>query len=101
MNRLTTSLLALTAIGLSACAPKLSIRHEDPTHALVQVRVDGATTGFVEYGMTMSLRLPRGYHMVETIPRGEDRNPWADDGDGWSFYLDRKAEITLLPDMER
>lgn len=101
MNRQILPLFALVALGISACAPKLSIRHEDPGYAFVQVRVDGETTGFVEYGTTMSLRLARGYHVVETIPRGEDTNPWADDGEGWGFYVDRKAEITLLPDMGR
>ncbi|MFT6398782.1 MAG: hypothetical protein ACJAYU_003544 [Bradymonadia bacterium] len=101
MNRLIIPLFAAAALALSACAPKLSIRHEDPSYAFVQVRVDGETRGFVAYGTTMSMRLGSGYHMVEAIPRGEETNPWADDGEGWAFYIDRKAEITLLPDMSR
>lgn len=99
MKRLLVPLL-LASLAV-ACAPKLSIVHEDPTHAYVMVQVDGETSGFVEYGRTLSVRVPAGFHQVATIPRGEAGNPWCEDGDTWTLYVDRKAEITLLPALGR
>ncbi len=96
MNRLTLFLLLGAIVG---CAPRLSIVHEDPTYEFVMVQVDGETRGFVEYGGALALRVPRGFHRVAAIPRGETANPWCEDEDEWTFYVDRKAEITLLPEL--
>ena len=83
-----------------ACAPKLIIVHEDPTHSYVMVEVDGETSGWVEFGRSLAIRVPQGFHEVVTIPRGGESNPWCEDGDSWTFYVDRKAEITLLPQLD-
>ena len=90
-------ILALLALGATACAPKLIIRHDDPSVEFVQIRVDGDSEGFLDYGDAMKMRVRRGYHRVEAVPRGESFNPWAEDGEGWTFYVDRKAELTLMP----
>ena len=99
MNRNQFLLLSVAAaFALGACAPKLIVRHEDPTHLVAQLSVDGQSTGFLENGRTLTMRVRRGYHTVNAVPRGGDgTNPWSDDGEAWTFYVDRKAEITLLP----
>lgn len=89
-------LIVVTALGVG-CAPKLVVRHEDPTHSLVHVELDGAPAGFVAFGDRFVTRVARGYHRIETKPQGVDTNPWAEDGQGWTFYVDRRAELTLLP----
>lgn len=82
---------------LGACAPKLVIRHNAPEHSFVQVRIDEEERGFVEPGTTWRTRVSSGYHRVETIPRGASDNPWAEDGEGWTLFIERKTELTLLP----
>lgn len=96
----STLLLFFISLALS-CAPKLSIVHEDPAYDYVLVRVDGETTGFVEYGQTLSVRVTTGFHEVSTTPRGSEANPWCEGGNSWILYVDRKAEVTLLPDLMR
>lgn len=96
MNRSLLILLAAAFLAVG-CAPKLIVRHEDPTYAIVQVRLDGEPIGLLEVGDSHAMRVRRGYHRVEAIPRGADANPWAADGEGWTFFVDRKAELTLLP----
>lgn len=93
----TLAAVALASLAGGACAPKLVVRNGDPTIAFAQIRVDGESRGFVQTGKEVTLRLPAGYHHVEAVPRGETTNPWAEDGAGWTVYVDRKAELTLLP----
>lgn len=92
-----TLLVAFVCLSAAACSPKLIIRHEDPTVSFVQVRVDQENAGFLDHGGVWRSRVARGYHRVETIPRGASENPWAEDGEGWTIYVDRRAEVTLLP----
>lgn len=97
MKRRSVPLVTLLLIGATACAPKLVVRHEDPTVASVEVRVDGERRGFVSPGDVLRMRLSRGWHTVLAVPEGSDENVWSSDGDAWSLYLDKRADLTLLP----
>ena len=90
-------LLSVTALCLSACGPTLTIRHQDPTHELINVWVEDDLVGELEFGEDLSIRLDRGEHTVRANPYGQTDNPWAEDGHSWRFVLDDEATITLLP----
>jgi hypothetical protein len=89
-------MVTLLLIGATACAPKLVVRHEDPTVSSVEIRVDGERRGFVSPGDVLRLRLARGWHTVNAVPEGGATNVWSADGAPWSLYLDKRADLTLL-----
>lgn len=90
----------LVAIGFAACGgPTVTINHQDPSHARVDVYVDDVPVGQVNYGEELSVALDPGTYTVQTVPEGADKNPWTDDGEGWHFVLDQEATLTLLPSL--
>ncbi len=98
LKKLHVCIPAIALAGLfAACAPRLVIVHQDPSASFVQIRVDDENRGFVEPGSKWRSRVTPGYHRVEAIPRGESANPWAEDGVGWTVFIERKTELTLLP----
>ena len=90
---------AVLLCALGACAPQLRVSHDDPSAAAVEIKVDGERAGFLSHGERVTVKLRRGWHHVSTIPEGASENPWAPDGEGWMIYVDRRAEVTLLPEM--
>jgi len=78
------------------CSPKITIRHQDPTHQLVRITLDQKDEGTLEYGEKESFSVSRGTHFLEAVPEGATQSPWTNDGKGWTIWVDRGAELTLL-----
>lgn len=95
--RLLCTLFVVATTLASACAPKLTVRHEDPAFASVEIRIDGERQGFLTPNDKMTVRLSRGWHEIAAIPEGETQNPWSETGEPWTLYLDKRAHLTLLP----
>lgn len=94
-------IIVLLGFVLAACGgPTLMVRHQDPTHPLVDIRVDDENVGAIEYGETLSMRVEEGVHQVDASPRGSDTNPWTEDGSGWRLFVQYEAQLTLLPAWE-
>ncbi len=90
--------LAITAMSfMSGCSPKITILHQDPTHQNVRIRLDQKDKDTLDFGDKTSFYVSRGAHLIEAIPEGKKQCPWADDGKGWTIWVDRGAELTLLP----
>jgi hypothetical protein len=80
-----------------ACSPSITIRHNDPTHRLVQVVINGINEGEISYDDKKSFKVAKGRHKVEITPNGENINPWTKDNKAWYLFVDRGAELVLLP----
>jgi hypothetical protein len=93
-----TFCLAFLLSALGACAPQLLVSHDDPMAQAVEIKIDGERAGFLEHGERLTVKLRRGWHHVSTVPEGGADNPWAPDGEGWMIYVDRRSEVTLLPE---
>ena len=91
------SSLLLFLSAMPGCAPKITVIHQDPTTKRVVVRVDNEEIDTIKFGQKTSETVSRGLHYVEAIPEGQSTCPWADDGKGWSVWVDNGSVLTLFP----
>ena len=87
-------LLLLCTIG---CAPTITVVHQDPTTEKVLVKIDNREVDTLEFGEKYSKNVSRGMHYLQAIPEGQDHCPWAEDGKGWTVWVDEGSVLTLFP----
>ncbi len=95
MRRLVLAGIIVVFSAAQACT-RIAIRHQDHTHQRIAVSIDGKTST-LKYGGELKKRVSRGHHQVTAIPEGESRCVWTADGEGWTFWVDKEAVLTLLP----
>ena len=95
--RIFGTLLLLCSMVAAGCGPSLTVRHEDPLHPTVEIRVDQELVDVVAFGDEVSISVDRGMHLVEAWPPGTESNPWTADGSGWLVFVDEGAILFLLP----
>lgn len=91
----TILLFCLTVVA--GCGPSLTVRHEDPLHPTVEIRIDQELVDVVAFGDEVSISVDRGIHLVEAWPPGTESNPWTEDGAGWLVFVDEGAVLFLFP----
>jgi hypothetical protein len=89
--------LIIIVLGIAGCGPSIEIIHQDPTHPIVQITVDNNRTKTLDYGDDTSVSVSEGPHLVRAVPKGENQCPWTDDGEGWTIWVEKEAQLTLLP----
>ena len=81
------------------CGPTLVVRHQDPTVALAEVRLDGAVAGEVAYGDELELDVGAGFHQVEVVRAHDKAATW------WSGPMEVVVEdsctVTLMTPKAR
>jgi hypothetical protein len=81
------------------CGPTLVVRHQDPTVALAEVRLDGAVAGELAYGDELELDVGTGFHQVEVVRASDKTAAW------WSGPMEVVVEdsctVTLMTPKAR
>lgn len=91
--------LAFALLVMACAGPRITIRHEDPTHRVIDVVIDNEAVGTLEYGEWMMVLMERGLHVVDVTPVGAEANPWTDDGGAWRIYIEGEVNLTLIQDL--
>jgi hypothetical protein len=92
--------LIVLMFGTAGCGPSIVIIHQDPTYPTVQISIDSGKTKTLELGDDISISVSEGSHLVNAVPMGENRCPWTEDGEGWTIWVEKEAELTLLPPVK-
>jgi hypothetical protein len=102
-SALTARVIAagLSLLVATGCfAPRLQVRHEDPTAAVVEVRLDDALLGTVAYGESSAFEVDPGLHTLELCLAGSGDRLWPTDDAERSITIEQDLEITIYPDGE-
>lgn len=92
-----TGLSLCLLVAISACAPSLRIRHQDPSTRKVAIQLNGEVKGTLQYGDERNFSLKKGVHRLQILTLPGNTNKWSDDGQPWEFFLEDNVELTLLP----
>lgn len=101
ISRRAIGTAAMACLLLSACAPRLIVRHEDPTAGTLEVHIDDERVQTLTPGSRWKVRLSPGWHVVDVRADGGRANPYTADGEPWVLWHDRGTQITISPPASR